>query len=75
MTFFAPRIERITHSSRNSLTRRMRELHTQGCDFIGLTLGEPDFDTLDNIKRAAESVIARNEHLLTLLVHTGWEQA
>jgi aspartate aminotransferase len=37
-----------------------RELRAQGIDIIDLSLGEPDFDTPDHIKRAAKQAIDDN---------------
>ena len=49
---FAPRLNRIKHSPSNAATQKVRELRAQGRDIIGLTIGEPDFPTPDNVKRA-----------------------
>ncbi len=35
------------------MSRKARELRAQGRDIISLTIGEPDFDTPDHIRRAA----------------------
>ena len=35
------------------MSQRARELRTKGVDVVSLTLGEPDFDTPDNIQQAA----------------------
>ena len=35
------------------MSQRARELRTQGMDVVSLTLGEPDFDTPENIQAAA----------------------
>lgn len=51
--FFAPRMGRIKHSPSNATSQRVRELCAEGRDIIGLTIGEPDFPTPDNVKRAA----------------------
>jgi aspartate aminotransferase len=61
MSFFAPRLNRIKHSPSNAATQKVRELRAQGRDIIGLTIGEPDFPTPDNVKRAVEGAMARNE--------------
>jgi aspartate aminotransferase len=39
----------------------MRDLKAQGRDVISLSVGEPDFDTPDNIKEAAIAAIKRGE--------------
>ena len=59
--FFAPRVGRIKHSPSNAAGQMVRELRAQGRDVIGLTIGEPDFPTPDNVKRAAAEAMARNE--------------
>ncbi|MBI4189998.1 MAG: pyridoxal phosphate-dependent aminotransferase [Betaproteobacteria bacterium] len=61
MAFFAPRLDRIKHSPIAAATQRVRELQAQGRDIIGLTIGEPDFATPDNVKRAVVEAMARNE--------------
>jgi aspartate aminotransferase len=59
--FFAPRLGRIKHSPSNAATQRVRELRAQGRDIIGLTIGEPDFDTPGHVKQAVIAAMARNE--------------
>jgi len=59
--FFAPRLDRIKHSPSNAAGQMVRELRAQGRDVIGLTIGEPDFPTPDNVKRAAAEAMARDE--------------
>ncbi len=61
MSFFAPRLERIKHSPSNSSTQRVRELRAQGRDIVGLTMGEPDFETPANVKQAVIAAMARNQ--------------
>lgn len=61
MGFFAPRLERIKHSQSNAATQRVRELRAQGRDIIGLTMGEPDFETPAHVKQAVIAAMARNE--------------
>jgi aspartate aminotransferase len=61
MSFFAPRLNRIKHSPSNAATQKVRELRAQGRDVIGLTIGEPDFPTPDNVKRAVDAAMARDE--------------
>jgi len=61
MSFFAPRLDRIKHSPSNAATEKVRELRAQGRDIIGLTIGEPDFPTPDNVKRAVVEAMARDE--------------
>lgn len=61
MSFFAARMDRIKHSPSNAASQRVRELRAQGRDVIGLTIGEPDFDTPDHVKQAVIAAMARNE--------------
>lgn len=42
------------------MSRLSRELTAQGFDIISLSLGEPDFDTPENIKQAAKKAIDDN---------------
>ena len=61
MAFFSPRLGRIKHSPSNAATQKVRELRAEGRDIIGLTIGEPDFPTPDNVKRAVAEAMARND--------------
>ncbi|MEO7727290.1 MAG: pyridoxal phosphate-dependent aminotransferase [Burkholderiales bacterium] len=49
MSFVAPRMNRIKPSPSTMATMRVRELQLAGRKVIGLTIGEPDFDTPPNI--------------------------
>jgi len=53
MSLIAPRLERIQPSQSSMATMRVRELQAAGRQIIGLTVGEPDFDTPPNIIEAA----------------------
>ena len=53
MSFIAPRMDRIKPSPSSMATMRVRELQAAGRKIIGLTVGEPDFDTPPNIIEAA----------------------
>jgi len=61
MTFIAERLSRIKPSATIAVTQKARELKAAGRDVIGLGAGEPDFDTPDNIKKAAIAAIERGE--------------
>ncbi len=61
MGLFAPRLARIKHSPSNAAAQRVRELSAQGRDIIGLTIGEPDFETPPHVRQAAIAAMARNE--------------
>ena len=43
------------------VTQKARDLKAKGRDVISLSVGEPDFDTPDNIKEAAIAAIERGE--------------
>lgn len=53
-------INRLSESATLAMARMTRELKAKGIDIIGLSLGEPDFDTPDFIKAAANQAIADN---------------
>ncbi len=50
-------IKRIRPSATMAVTQKARELKAAGKDIIGLGAGEPDFDTPENIKKAAIQAI------------------
>jgi len=53
----ADRIKRITPSATLAMTAKAAELRALGKKVINLSVGEPDFDTPDNIKKAGKSAI------------------
>ena len=53
MSFIAPRMNRIKPSPSSMATMRVRELQEAGRKIIGLTVGEPDFDTPPHIIEAS----------------------
>jgi aspartate aminotransferase len=55
--FLARSLRRIQPSATIAVTDKARALKAAGRDVIGLGAGEPDFDTPDNIKRAAIKAI------------------
>ncbi|GGI27714.1 hypothetical protein GCM10010987_45780 [Bradyrhizobium guangdongense] len=61
MSFVSDALERIQPSATIFVTRKARELKKSGCDVVFLSVGEPDFDTPDNIKEAAKAAIDRGE--------------
>ncbi len=61
MGFLADALARVKPSATIAVTSKARELRAAGKDVIGLGAGEPDFDTPDNIKRAAIDAINRGE--------------
>ncbi len=61
MGFIADTLGRVKPSATIAVSTKARELKAAGRDVIGLGAGEPDFDTPDNIKRAAIDAIERGE--------------
>ena len=61
MGFIADALARVKPSPTIAVTSKARALRAAGHDVIGLGAGEPDFDTPDNIKRAAIAAIERGE--------------
>ncbi len=59
--FLSKAINRIQPSPTLAITQKARDLKAAGRDVIGLSAGEPDFDTPDNIKEAAIAAIKRGE--------------
>jgi aspartate aminotransferase len=57
MSIISDRLKRIKPSPTIAVTQKARELVAAGKDVIGLGAGEPDFDTPDNIKKAAIKAI------------------
>jgi len=61
MAFLSDALDRIKPSATIAVAQKARELKAQGRDVITLAAGEPDFDTPDNVKRAAIAAINRGE--------------
>ena len=61
MKLVADRLDRISPSSTMAMTAKVRALKAAGRDVIGLSAGEPDFDTPRNVKDAAIAAIERGE--------------
>jgi aspartate aminotransferase len=57
MSLIAPALNRISPSPTLAMTSRVLELKAKGIDVIGLSAGEPDFDTPDFVKEAAIEAI------------------
>lgn len=60
MKKFSDRVNRLSYSQTFVMSNKVREMKSQGIDVISLTLGEPDFDVPDNIKKAAFDAINEN---------------
>jgi aspartate aminotransferase len=61
MSFIADALLRVKPSATIAVTQKARDLKSAGRDIISLSVGEPDFDTPDNIKEAAIAAIRRGE--------------
>lgn len=57
MSFLAKTLSRVKPSPTIAMTAKAAELKAQGRDIIGLSAGEPDFDTPENIRNAAKAAI------------------
>ncbi|MGJ8515381.1 pyridoxal phosphate-dependent aminotransferase [Carnimonas bestiolae] len=58
---FSKALSRIKPSASIAASQRARELRAEGRDIIALSAGEPDFDTPDHIKQAAERAMAEGK--------------
>jgi len=61
MAFLADVLSRVKPSATIVITQKGRDLKAQGRDVISLSVGEPDFDTPENVKEAAVAAIRRGE--------------
>ncbi len=60
MNYLSDRINLLAESETLAMTRRSRELRSQGFDVINLSIGEPDFNTPEHVKEAAKDAIDQN---------------
>ena len=58
--YLSERVKNLATSQTLAMAAKARELRAQGKDVIGLSLGEPDFNTPDFIKEAAKKAIDEN---------------
>jgi aspartate aminotransferase len=61
MLRIASRLNRIKPSPSSMAGQRARELRAAGRDIVGLTSGEPDFDTPDHVKEAVGVALAAGQ--------------
>ena len=54
---FADRVERVSPSATLAISNKAAELEAEGVDVVDLSVGEPDFDTPENIKQAAQEAM------------------
>lgn len=60
MEWISERIKNLAESETLAMTRRCRELKSQGHNVINLSIGEPDFNTPEFIKDAGKDAIDKN---------------
>ena len=60
MEYLSDRIKSLSVSATLAMAQKSRELKARGIDVIDLSLGEPDFNTPDDIKEAAKKAIDDN---------------
>jgi aspartate aminotransferase len=60
MAFLADVLSRVKPSATIAMTQKARDLKTKGREVISLSVGDPDFDTPDTIKRATIRAIERD---------------
>ena len=61
MKLTAERLDRVSPSQTIAISTKARALKAAGRDVISLSAGEPDFDTPENVKRAAIRAIEAGE--------------
>lgn len=61
MSILSTRVLNMKESATLAMARKSRELKEQGVDIINLSLGEPDFDTPDNIKAACKQALDKGD--------------
>ena len=60
MNKISNRLSRLSESATLAMARMSRELKSQGHDVIALSLGEPDFNTPEFVKKAAKKAVDEN---------------
>ncbi|MFC0604044.1 pyridoxal phosphate-dependent aminotransferase [Winogradskyella pulchriflava] len=65
MNQLSDRINNLSTSATLAMAAKARELRAEGKDIIGLSLGEPDFNTPDFIKEAAIEAVNQNYNSYT----------
>jgi aspartate aminotransferase len=60
MEYLSDRIKSLSVSQTLAMAQKSRDLKAQGIDVINLSVGEPDFNTPDDIKEAAKKAIDDN---------------
>jgi len=60
MSIISRHIASLAESQSLAMAQRVAQMRQQGIDVVSMTLGEPDFDTPNHIKQAAQQAIADN---------------
>ena len=60
MNHISQRVENLAASATLAMLQKTNELRAAGVDVIGMSAGEPDFNTPDFIKEAAKRAIDEN---------------
>ena len=60
MAELSNRLNRLAPSATLAMSQKSSEMKAQGVDVINLSVGEPDFNTPDNIKEAAKKALDAN---------------
>ena len=60
MTQLSNRLNRLAPSATLAMSQKSSEMKAQGIDVINMSVGEPDFNTPDDIKEAAKKAIDEN---------------
>ncbi|MBI9037840.1 MAG: pyridoxal phosphate-dependent aminotransferase [Bacteroidales bacterium] len=60
MNILSDRVIGLSESETLAMTRKSRELKAEGFDVINLSIGEPDFNTPEQIKKAGKKAIDEN---------------
>ncbi len=68
--FIAARLDKIKPSATLALTAKAQEMKAEGRDVIGLSVGEPDFDTPDFIRDGAKAAIDNGQTRYTFVSGT-----
>jgi aspartate aminotransferase len=61
MSILSTRVLNMKESATLAMARKSRELKEQGVDIVNLSLGEPDFDTPENIKAACKQALDKGD--------------
>jgi aspartate aminotransferase len=60
MEYLSDRIKSLSVSQTLAMAQKSRDLKAKGIDIINMSVGEPDFNTPDDIKEAAKKAIDDN---------------